>query len=100
MLCAWSVASGGAIGGARSQAIKYEIEYIIEHGIKYKIEYRTEYFLAICAHCLTLQNNNKKRTLSFSEKLRLVLVLKSESHSKNASVGPFCNPWPIQLYVR
>ena len=29
---------------------------------------------------------------------KLVLVLNSDSHSKNASVGPLYNPWPIQLY--
>ena len=29
---------------------------------------------------------------------KLVLVLNSDSHSENASVGPLCNPWPIQLY--
>ena len=29
---------------------------------------------------------------------KLVLVLKSGSHSENAIVGPLCNPWPIQLY--
>ena len=29
---------------------------------------------------------------------KLVLVLGLDSHSKNASVGPLCNLWPIQLY--
>ena len=29
--------------------------------------------------------------------LKLVLVLKLDSHSENASVGPLCNPLPIQL---
>ena len=29
---------------------------------------------------------------------KLALVLNSDSHSKNASVGPLRNPWPIQLY--
>ena len=31
---------------------------------------------------------------------KLVLVLKSDSHIKNESVGLLCNPWPIQLYVQ
>ena len=30
--------------------------------------------------------------------LKLVLVVKPDSDSKNASIGPLCNPWPIQLY--
>ena len=29
---------------------------------------------------------------------KLVLVLKLDSNSKNASVGPLCNPWPTQSY--
>ena len=28
---------------------------------------------------------------------KLVLVLNLDSYSENASVGPLCNPWPIQL---
>ena len=31
---------------------------------------------------------------------KIVLVLKSDSHSKNASVGQLCNLWPIQLYKK
>ena len=30
---------------------------------------------------------------------KLVFVLNSDNHSENASVGPLCNPWPIQLYL-
>ena len=30
---------------------------------------------------------------------KLILVLKLDSHSENASVGPLCNPWSIQLYT-
>ena len=29
---------------------------------------------------------------------KLVLVLKLDSHGENASVGPLCNPWSIQLF--
>ena len=29
---------------------------------------------------------------------KLVLVLNLDSNSENVSVGPVCNPWPIQLY--
>ena len=30
---------------------------------------------------------------------KLALVLNSDSHSENASVGPLYIPWPIQLYA-
>ena len=41
---------------------------------------------------------NKQTTPDyFDEKPKVVLVLKLDSHSKNASIGLLCNPWPIQL---
>ena len=47
-----------------------------------------------------LFEKNKKMTPVFflMRNPKLVLVLKLDSHSKNASVGLLCNPWPIQVY--
>ena len=46
-------------------------------------------------------SKNKNKTPGFFDFLmgnpKLVLVLNSDSHSENVSIGPLCNPWPIQL---
>ena len=36
--------------------------------------------------------------IAIIEEPSMVLVLKSDSHSENVTVGLLCNPWPIQLY--
>ena len=43
---------------------------------------------------LTFQKKLKMTPDFFTRKPKLALVLKSDSHSENASISPLCNPWP------
>ena len=46
---------------------------------------------------LTFPRKLKKMTHFLMRNQKLVLVLKSDSHSKNATVGSLCNQCPVQL---
>ena len=71
-------------------AITYQIT------IEFSLKLPKTSFSAVRAHFLTVRKNGPWFFLVRDP--NLILVLKSDSHSESASVCPFCNPWPIQLY--
>ena len=78
---------------ARKTRIRLHIAIIGEPSI-FSLKSPKTSFLAVRAHFLAFPN-----LIFWMRNPKLILVLKLDSHSENSSVGPVCNPWPIQLYA-